>query len=155
MDWDAIGAIGEAIAAAGVIATLVYLAFQIRQNTNIVRAATFQQVTAASTTLSEQLYRDPELTRIFWSGVNELGSLSEEDRARFQFIAISYFRTLENLHHQSRKRLIDDEDWEGHRESFLSAVSGTGLETWWQENSFRFNRHFRSFIEEELRRRAA
>ena len=76
MNWEAVGAIGEAIAAAGVIATLVYLALQIRQNTQTVRAATFQQAAAASTALAEQLSRDPELTRIFVSGVNELGSLS-------------------------------------------------------------------------------
>ena len=89
------------------------------------------------------------------SGVNGLQSLSEDDRARFQFMAINFFRTLENLHHQSRKALIDDQDWEGHRESFFRAVSGTDLDAWWQENSFRFNRHFRSFVDEELRTRAA
>ena len=33
MNWEAIGAIGELLGAAGVIATLGYLAFQIRQNT--------------------------------------------------------------------------------------------------------------------------
>ena len=33
MDWEAIGAIGEVLGAAGVLATLVYLATQIRQNT--------------------------------------------------------------------------------------------------------------------------
>ena len=32
MNWEAIGAIGELLGAAGVIATLGYLAFQIRQN---------------------------------------------------------------------------------------------------------------------------
>lgn len=33
MNWEAIGAVGEILGAAGVIATLVYLAVQIRQNT--------------------------------------------------------------------------------------------------------------------------
>ena len=33
MNWGAIGAIGEVIGAAGVILTLVYLAYQIKQNT--------------------------------------------------------------------------------------------------------------------------
>ena len=32
MNWEALGAIGELLGAAGVIATLGYLAFQIRQN---------------------------------------------------------------------------------------------------------------------------
>ena len=34
MEWDAIGAIGEVVGALAVIATLIYLSTQIRQNTN-------------------------------------------------------------------------------------------------------------------------
>ena len=34
MNWDAIGAGAELIGATGVIITLIYLAMQIRQNTN-------------------------------------------------------------------------------------------------------------------------
>ena len=39
MNWDAIGAIAELLGAIGVIASLVYLATQIRQNTATVRAS--------------------------------------------------------------------------------------------------------------------
>ena len=38
MNWDAVGAIAEAIGAAGVIATLVYLARQVRQNTHTIKS---------------------------------------------------------------------------------------------------------------------
>ncbi len=50
MNWDAIGAIAELLGAIGVIASLVYLATQIRQsreqmsqNTQALRAGTYQQ----------------------------------------------------------------------------------------------------------------
>ena len=49
MNWDAIGAIAETLGAVGVIASLVYLAGQIRQsreqtaeNTRALRAGTYQ-----------------------------------------------------------------------------------------------------------------
>ena len=38
MNWEAIGAIGELLGAIGVIATLGYLAFQIRQNNTLLAA---------------------------------------------------------------------------------------------------------------------
>ncbi len=44
MNWDAIGAIGELVGAVGVIATLGYLAVQIRQNTNAVKLGTSHAV---------------------------------------------------------------------------------------------------------------
>jgi len=40
MNWEAIGAVGEVAGAIGVIATLLYLAAQIRQNTRAMRGAT-------------------------------------------------------------------------------------------------------------------
>ncbi len=39
MNWDAIGAVGEIVGAAGVILSLVYLAAQIRHNTKQVDEA--------------------------------------------------------------------------------------------------------------------
>ena len=51
MNWDAIGAIAELLGAVGVIASLVYLAGQIRhsreqmsQNTQALRTASYQQL---------------------------------------------------------------------------------------------------------------
>ena len=41
MNWDAIGAIAELLGAAGVVASLIYLGVQIRQNTRTERARAF------------------------------------------------------------------------------------------------------------------
>jgi hypothetical protein len=38
MNWEAIGAIGEVLGAVGVVATLGYLAFQLRQNNKLLSA---------------------------------------------------------------------------------------------------------------------
>ena len=45
MNWNAIGAIGEVVGATGVIATLIYLSVQIRQNTKAVRGAALDAIT--------------------------------------------------------------------------------------------------------------
>ena len=42
MDWNAIGAIGEVGGAIGVVVTLVYLAGQLRQNTNALKSASYE-----------------------------------------------------------------------------------------------------------------
>lgn len=43
--WDALGAVGELVGAIAVVATLGYLAVQIRQNTNAVKAASHHAIT--------------------------------------------------------------------------------------------------------------
>ena len=45
MNWEAIGAVGEVAGAIGVIATLTYLAVQIRLNTKAIRGATLDSIT--------------------------------------------------------------------------------------------------------------
>jgi hypothetical protein len=44
LDWEAVGAIGEIVGAVGVLATLIYLAAQIRDNTRSLQAASLQSV---------------------------------------------------------------------------------------------------------------
>ena len=44
MNWEALGAIGEIVAAVAVVVTIGYLAVQIRQNTRSVRDSAFQEV---------------------------------------------------------------------------------------------------------------
>ena len=47
MNWEAIGAIAEAVGAAGVIASLVYLGSQIRSSTRAAKVTAYQQAITA------------------------------------------------------------------------------------------------------------
>ena len=47
MNWEAIGAVGEVVGAIAVVATLVYLATQIRQNTKTVKNSSVEALIAA------------------------------------------------------------------------------------------------------------
>ena len=44
MNWDAIGAVAELLGAIGVIASLIYVATQIRRNTSAVYAIAYQSI---------------------------------------------------------------------------------------------------------------
>ena len=53
MNWQAIGAVGEIGGAIGVVLTLIYLAGQLRQNTNALRSASYEHWNSVSTAFSE------------------------------------------------------------------------------------------------------
>ena len=61
MNWEAIGAIGEVVGAAGVIATLIYLAAQIRQNAAATRADIRQSLAEQQTQFINTRATDPFL----------------------------------------------------------------------------------------------
>jgi len=96
MNWDAVGAIGEIIGAVAVVATLAFLAVQIRQSQRTLRDANVIARYAAADKAFEQFsefYRlvgaDPEVTRIWIAGCAE-EKLEGIDAERFYYLAITY-----------------------------------------------------------------
>ena len=76
MNWDAIGAVAEALGAIGVMLTLLYLAFQTRQNTHVLdqtrnmhEASTFRANMDGVMNLQAVLAQDDQLALIWKKGL--------------------------------------------------------------------------------------
>ena len=78
-----LGSVGELVGAIATVATLVYLAIQIRANTHAVRSAAAQSVHEAFATWYRMLAADADLAQVAANGLRDYASLSEADRARF------------------------------------------------------------------------
>ena len=64
MNWEALGAISEILAAIAVVVTLAYLAKQIRQNSQAVEIAALRDTTDQWNQWSEVLATSPDLADI-------------------------------------------------------------------------------------------
>lgn len=82
MNWDAIGAIGEILGAAAVVASLVYLASQIRISNRLSRIESRERADDAFARFNSLLVTDPELMNTWQLGLSNPSKLSEVDRAR-------------------------------------------------------------------------
>ena len=102
MNWDAIGAIAELLGAIGVIASLVYLATQIRQSREQTRAATYQQLQQQITESVDRASHSPEIEKAARLGMADLKQLSEEDAHRFYIWATGLVMAYENAYYQYR-----------------------------------------------------
>ena len=76
MNWDAIGAIAEFLAALGVLISFLYLAHQIRQNTKAQIRSNEWEVTKELKTAGRQFSSDAELAALTLRGFSDLGSLN-------------------------------------------------------------------------------
>ena len=122
-----LGAMGEFLGSIGVIATLIYLAIQIRQNTRSIddsRSLAMAQTYQARAELrvsSSRFEADSEhvapimdkLTTAGWpenwSAFEELSSL--EQRRVSAWVTVSH-RQLDNYHYQYQQGFLDEEYWE-------------------------------------------
>jgi hypothetical protein len=135
MSWDAISAVGQLIGAIGVIASLGYLAAQIRQNTRAVRGASEFEAINQYTGLYDYLLQHPELLEFVVRAQDpaiRLTDLTPEERARIGIFARTACLRLQAHYHLFRNGLIDrdgGENWRSYGRGFLEPPV---LAEWWE-----------------------
>ena len=89
MNWEAIGALGEVIGGLVVIGSLIYLAIEIRQNTNLARASAQRDIHATFNNIVYHWNNDAEIVR---KAMLDFASLSKTE----QLIASNNFAPFAN-----------------------------------------------------------
>jgi hypothetical protein len=158
MNWDAIGAIAETLGAVGVIASLVYLAGQIRhsrdqmsQNTQALRAGTYQQFQSELGDAFWRAIEVPGLDSVVRSGFTDYRQLNEADAFKFNFFMVGCIAAYENAQYQFRAGLLDEDRWLLHRSGLLGMLRFPGVGQWWRSAEYRgASPEFIALVEEIL-----
>lgn len=147
MNWEAIGAVGEMIGGAGVIVTLLYLAVQVRHYTAEMRAAASESVAENLREWLLPMIRDPEVSRIFRTGVEGWEHFGPDEKARFFHIAFVWLKTIEAAHYQLLKGRLDPEVWKGWEAVVTSYLLGPGIQAYWCRRREGFSPVFQAYVE--------
>lgn len=136
MNWDAIGAIGEIIGAAAVVASLLYLAVQTRANAKALRAGAIWDSETIFGNANYLHGANPE-----WAGL--LGraalpsaamsdfDLTEQSQLQFTFRgALQYYQAQWSLYDEG---LIPKELWERRRKSLRGFIEAPVFREVWEE----------------------
>jgi len=114
MNWDAIGAVGEIVGAIAVLATLIYLAIQIRQSSDTQRAQTHQQLAHERTLNMRMMILNKEIRDA--TAKAQFGKPLTVDEQRILFwYTILNLRNYENELYQHSKGMIENEELEVQR----------------------------------------
>ena len=150
MTLQDLGSIGEFLGAIGVIASLIYLAVQIRQNTRSVRAASFQETVRDAAAMSDTLATNAALSRIYWEGVQDYDALKPDERHRFGAYLLGVFRRMENFVYQTEHGALESDSWEGLRNLTRIILSTPGGAAWWERAQGLFSPAFRAYVDREF-----
>jgi hypothetical protein len=94
MTIEQLGSIGEFVGAFATIATLLFLAAQIRQNTKMVRSASITAHAEGIQSASALLANNPELCDLYYKGLEFPDSLTDSERRRFYITIGTYINCL-------------------------------------------------------------
>jgi hypothetical protein len=90
MNWDAKGAVAEAVGAIAVIITFVYLTIQLRQNTKAVEHSSYRGVFDDAYEWMYKLADNPEIAELYLAGMRG-DELCSSDRLRFSLLMNTLF----------------------------------------------------------------
>jgi hypothetical protein len=124
LNWEAIGAAGEIIGAVAVVVTLVYLTFQLRQNTKAVEHATHRGVYEDGREWMYRLVENPEVAELYRIGMRG-EELSANDHLRFRLLLQALFNHWEHAYESGAFEIVDNAEIPG-------VLSQPGGAAFWQ-----------------------
>ncbi len=93
MNLQDLGNLGEFVGAIAVVATLVYLALQIRQNTRALGHAEQRAILEDGNRWRANLIQDPEIAELYRKGLLDPNALDPIERLRFRMLLDALFVT--------------------------------------------------------------
>src|SRR5690606_11622923 len=131
MDLEALANVGEFVGGVFVVVSLIYLAFQVRQNTRSLRSENYARLLERMSTLQSRLAVDPALNHVFMVGAEEPDRLSPADRIRVSWALYELFGAAEFMYHQQLEGALPDVVWSRWETTIRWWLSHPGIRAWW------------------------
>jgi hypothetical protein len=136
-DW---GAIGEIVGALAVVASLIYLAVQIRQNTRQIslnlessRLAAFEQNVESGNRAREVLITNSEVAELFLKGLADYRNLPTTDRFRCNMLFRNLLSAIQGGYIRQLTVGGDPEHFEGTEKMLDTLLMSPGVHQWLED----------------------
>ena len=149
LDITVLAAWGEFLGGIAVVASLIYLASQIRQNSRLLRASTATSAWQASITSLLEMVRDPEVDLIWTQGVRDPASLSNSQRSRFNTLTGISVQAAQLQFRFVESSLIVEGD--SNLRAFRWLFKQPGMRPWWREFRHLYDDSFAEFVDGLIR----
>jgi hypothetical protein len=147
VNLETINALAQLIAAIGVIASLFYLAAQIRQNTRSMRAIVVDSLAKSISDVIRPAAEVPELMRAVHDVAEDYHNASKEDLLRSLPLLFSLFKLFENAWFQHCQGTLDPGQWQGWDAYIRMYFHRPGIQDWWQLRRAAFAPGFCNYLQ--------
>jgi hypothetical protein len=141
-----ISQISQTLGSAAVVASLLFVGFQIRQNTIATRAASHHAVSEALNQINLLWARNKEVARIWLAGLSDRRALTPEERWRFDSTMRAYLHVCETMYTQADWGAGDVGIVTAEETGIKNVFASEGVKEWWAENPFGFSPEFREYV---------
>ena len=149
MNWEAISSIAEIVGAAGVIISLIYVAFQVKQNTRASKAATRQALADGAQRLASDVVEGDDIAKIMMDAMSG-NEIQPHETFRLQSRCYRDLRFWDNAYYQYTEGLLTEEEWDGFRENLKLVMQFPTYREYWANLQVMFSAAFRDELNSVL-----
>ena len=151
MSIQDLGSIGELLAAVATLATLFYLARQIRHSTNATRAATMDTILADVRTFEREVFiLNPQNVDLFRKGLSDFDSLDSNEKVVLNYIFAQLVHLISNMQQHFLSGNISKERLDPWMDFLSSILRTPGGKVWWDETASMYDPEFSGVINKHI-----
>jgi len=148
MNWEVISTVSEFVGAVAVVASVIYLATQIRRQTTESRLVATRDLSAKRVAWMEFMGGDEAMAEIYLRAIRDYESLEGVARIRASMLFHTFMRNAEQEFIHMGTGHADDPYLESVDRVLSKTISSPGLRQWWRTTGEGFNNAFQNHINE-------
>ena len=142
--------IGELVASFVVLISLVYMAIQLRQNTNAIRLGTAHAVAEEFREMFALGASTQGILDCLIVAAREPVELSGAEKARYYNFSSNFMLAYQNAYLQKEKGALEDEHWEGMTRMMIDYTNVPGFKEYWRNRKHWTSNSFQQFMDTEI-----
>ena len=153
-DW---AALAEIIGAVAVVASLIYLAVQVRQNTHALsmnlkstELAAFERNVESGIRIREVFILNPEVLELYARGGESYADLDEGDKLRFDMVLRNVFSALQGAYVRQLTFGNDPANFAGSERTLDQLVRNPGIRDWLSHNHPDWRPQFAALVQQRV-----
>jgi hypothetical protein len=154
MTLSDLASVGSVISGLAVLASLIFVGFQLRQNTQAIRATASQAHSQNWHQITLPAVESESFARVLRLGLDGIENLTDDERVRFYAFAGTTLRFFEGARLQWLHGQLDEEHWHNVVNSAIDFAASSGFKTYWAERHHWLSPQFQKWYESLSRERA-
>ena len=142
--------VGEILAAVAVVASLVYVARQLGQNTAMMRLNAASERIHWDYEIAAPLIQSREIAEIWAKGESEFASLDAIDQHRLMFFERRAIVLWHHLFQLRQQHLLPDADWHEHTWIIQNLGRRQAIRETWDVFREAYEKPFRDFLQDQF-----
>ena len=148
MSLENLANIATIIEAIAVVASIIFIAVQIRQSTMLAKAANVQSLVTLSSPFNLLLAQDRKLAEVWLKGSKQFSKLDDTDKTRYMFLLFHSMTLQEHIFYQQEKHLIDESSYKSWQRSFEIYTQEHNLWLHWDAIRVFYEGNFARYMDE-------